>query len=103
MATGTNLSMFPPGIEPQENFTLTKVDLDDDNELPGLSCKNAFCTLVMFNESYIKGALVLGSSLLRHCPGVQRVCLVTPDIPEGSVEALLKVFHHVVKVGKCLR
>lgn len=59
---------------------------------------NAFVAFLVRNDSYLPGALLLAYGLLKQQSVADRVCLITPDIPEASTALLDLVFDHVVKV-----
>lgn len=58
----------------------------------------AWATLVMRNELYACGALVLGASLRRAGTTADLVCMVTDDISADVTEALGEVWDHVVEI-----
>ena len=60
----------------------------------------AWVTLVMRDELYACGALVLGQSLRRAGTQADLVCMVTDDIPADVTSALGEVWDHVVCVPR---
>lgn len=63
---------------------------------PGKPAKpNTYCTLVMKGDAYVPGAMALGESLRRNCPGTDSICMVTDDVSAEARAALARVFTHV--------
>ncbi|XP_038039700.1 glycogenin-1 isoform X2 [Anas platyrhynchos] len=58
----------------------------------------SFVTLAT-NDSYVKGALVLGSSLQQHRTTRKLTALITPQVSDSMREVLEKVFHEVILVN----
>ena len=65
-----------------------------------LMSRYAWVTLVMRDELYACGALVLGQSLRRAGTQADLVCMVTDDIPADVTSALGEVWDHVVCVPR---
>ncbi len=66
------------------------------------SARFAFVTLVMLNDSYLPGALMIGYALQRQSSQAERVCLITADVTAAARAALALLFDHVLEVGRVL-
>lgn len=64
------------------------------------STKMIFVTLVMLDDGYIPGALLLGYSLRRQNPEFILACMVTEDISEQGRDVLGVIFDFVIEVEK---
>ena len=60
--------------------------------------KYAYVTLVMLNEAYVAGAIVLAHSIRKCGSKADIVVLITPDISENSRKILGMYFTHVIEV-----
>lgn len=82
-----------------------KMDAGGRNGLPSSSSSSKFprfawVTLVMENEKYASGALVLAQSLRNRATEAHLVCMVDDSISDEITEALSRVFDFVVEVPK---
>jgi len=60
--------------------------------------RNAFVTLLMLNDSYLPGALMLAQALRRQQTDADLVCLVAEGPSGEAVRALNVLYDHVVRV-----
>lgn len=60
----------------------------------------AFVTLLMLNDSYLPGVLMLAYALRQQNTSADLVCLITEEITSGARYALRLLFDHVVQVEK---
>lgn len=60
----------------------------------------AFATLLMLNDSYLPGALMLAHGLDRQALTADLVCLVSEEVSRPARRALGQLFDQVVEVGK---
>lgn len=58
----------------------------------------AFVVFLMFNDSYLAGALVAAFGLIRQGSPSRRVCVVTPEITDAAKRLLGEVYDDVVVV-----
>ena len=68
--------------------------------VPRKSRRPAFVTLLMRGDGYLPGVALLGWRLSRLAPGVERVCMVTHDVPAATRRLLLEteLYMRVVEV-----
>ncbi|GAG01243.1 unnamed protein product, partial [marine sediment metagenome] len=52
----------------------------------------AFVTMLMMNDTYLPGIIMVGLQLKKLSPEIERVCMVTDDITEETIETISKVF-----------
>lgn len=62
--------------------------------------RRAFVTFLMFNDSYLPGALMAAYGLQRQRSRSDRVCLVTEEVSDGARDALRSVYDKVLPVDK---
>jgi hypothetical protein len=62
--------------------------------------KAAFATLVMLDDGYIPGALLLGYSLRKKYPECLLICMVTKEVTASARDLLGAFFNHVIEVDK---
>jgi glycogenin glucosyltransferase len=62
--------------------------------------RRAFVTLLMVNDSYLPGCIVVAHSLRMQGTTASLVCLVTSDVTRGAREALHDVYDEVVAVDE---
>ncbi len=60
-----------------------------------MMCSCAYVTLVMKNDKYVAGALVLAHSLRKSGTICPLICMVTSDISVRAVKVLKKFYDHV--------
>eukprot|EP00767_Chilomastix_cuspidata_P000914 gnl/Chilomastix_cuspidata/1266.p1 GENE.gnl/Chilomastix_cuspidata/1266~~gnl/Chilomastix_cuspidata/1266.p1 ORF type:complete len:412 (-),score=117.50 gnl/Chilomastix_cuspidata/1266:145-1380(-) len=60
--------------------------------------ENCIATIVMQNDDYVSGAIVLAESIRRHETKSDTVCLVTNDISPHGIRLLTRFFTHVVEI-----
>lgn len=58
----------------------------------------AFVVFLMFNDSYLPGALTAAYGLVRQGSPSSRACVVTPEISREARACLAELFDHVVEV-----
>lgn len=67
---------------------------------PDGSFRFAYVTLLMLNDSYLPGTLMLAYALRQQNTRADLVCLVTEEITPGAQSALELLFDHVVEIEK---
>ncbi len=67
---------------------------------PDGSARFAFVTLLMLNDNYLPGVLVLADALRRQKTQADLVCLVTEEISPEARGALKALYTHVIEVDK---
>jgi glycogenin glucosyltransferase len=58
----------------------------------------AFVVFLMFNDSYLPGALTAAYGLVRQGSPSRRTCVVTPEISDEARQTLAALFHDVIEV-----
>lgn len=58
----------------------------------------AYVTFLIMNDSFIPGALLFAHLLRKKGTRADLVCMVSPAVSETAVEALRRLYHHVVEV-----
>ncbi|MBI2705516.1 MAG: hypothetical protein HYX32_09535 [Actinobacteria bacterium] len=69
-----------------------------DRRHRGPVTRRAFVTLLMINDSYLPGCLTAAYALRAQRTSARLVCLVTPDITERAIDALLSLYDDVIVV-----
>jgi alpha-N-acetylglucosamine transferase len=67
---------------------------------PDGTSRFAYVTLLMLNDSYLPGVLMLAYALRKQNTRADLVCMVTEEITHGARRALELLFDHVVEVEK---
>ncbi len=67
---------------------------------PDGSARFAYVTLLMLNDNYLPGVLVLADALRRQKTQADLVCLVTEEVTPEAREALKVLYTHVIEVDK---
>ena len=60
----------------------------------------AYVVLLMLNDSYLPGVLMIAYALRKQNTGADLVCMVTEEITPGARQALELLYDHVVPVAK---
>lgn len=58
----------------------------------------AFVVFLMFNDSYLPGALTAAYGVIRQGSPSRRACVVTPEISDEARRTLAELFHDVIEV-----
>lgn len=66
-------------------------------EVPGRK-RRAFVVFLMFNDSYLSGALMAAYGLKRQRSKSQRVCVVTPEISDNARQMLAELYDKIVEI-----
>jgi alpha-N-acetylglucosamine transferase len=67
---------------------------------PDGTCRFAYVTLLMLNDSYLPGVLMIAYALRKQDTRADLVCMVTEEITPGARHALGLLFDHVMEVEK---
>ncbi len=81
-------------------MTHTEYKAPDEMKRPDGSSRFAYVTLLMLNDSYLPGVLMIADALRKQRTGADLVCMVTEEITPGARQALELLFDHVIEVAK---
>ena len=63
-------------------------------KLPDKNLKYAIVTLIMINDTYIPGAIILAKSLINCKTKADLICLVTHKISDEGIDLLIKILYN---------